>query len=171
MKWIVIILLCSACLGCAGGSINPILLTSSFDRAFANNLLMPGNNKIIGSALIRQQGGGIVTCAGCEVHLVPATDYAKERMKYYLGSTNYLKGGYSKINIYFKPDEPEYHTLRLKTIGDAQGSFEFDKIADGDYYIITTISWGTDILFKQGGSIIKYIEISKGETKKVVLSQ
>lgn len=57
-----------------------VLLKSQFDAKETATHLVDGENTIKGSGLIRQNGGGVVTCAGQQVWLVPATDYAKERI-------------------------------------------------------------------------------------------
>jgi len=69
----------------AAGCLPPIeptevSLQSSFDANAAQELLRKGNNTIRGNALVRQAGGGVVTCAGAEVLLIPATAHATERM-------------------------------------------------------------------------------------------
>ncbi|MBP7370582.1 MAG: hypothetical protein KA902_04010, partial [Arenimonas sp.] len=50
-----------------------ITLTTPFDSDYAQKMLADGTNMVKGSALIRQAGGGVVTCAGNEVLLIPNT--------------------------------------------------------------------------------------------------
>lgn len=151
--------------GCAQPTIIP--LQSSFDASEAREMLKPGKNKISGSALVRQQGGGVVTCAGRKVHLVPATDYATERaMKLY----DSVYEGYSTKNVTFKPQTPsEYLSLTKSDVCDPQGYFTFSDLNDGEYFITTAITWiiGNST---QGGALMKHVSLEGGETKKVVLT-
>ena len=158
--------------GCA--VTKPVTLTSTFDIVSAREMLEPGKNTINGSALIRQRGGGVVTCAGREVILVPATDYANERMKIIYGNT--IKGYrpaprmIGTTNIQFNNTVPEYTRLRKLKIGNPQGHFSFYNIKDGGYFVVTSILWQINDWFYEGGSLMHYVEVSGGETKEVVLS-
>ncbi|PTT91073.1 hypothetical protein DBR42_04595 [Pelomonas sp. HMWF004] len=146
-------------------------LQSQFDASATEVLLRPGRHSVVGSALLRQQGGGVVTCAGEEVLLFPATDYAAERMEWVFGS----KGprGYSRPKgaLYFKPDYPEFHQLMKRSTCDAQGAFVFSKLQPGRYYITTRISW---IVAKslQGGLLMRQLNIAAEDEEpiRVVLS-
>ena len=80
--------------GLAGCAVAPhqVTLNNQFDAGLAERLLQPGVNIVEGSALIRQQGGGVVTCAGQGVSLIPRTAYAAERHQYLWGN---VTRGYS----------------------------------------------------------------------------
>jgi hypothetical protein len=177
--------------GCVGTHQQIIKLESPFDVNEAKKIFDEGNNKIVGSALIRQRGGGIVTCAGCDVLLYPATDYAKERFKLIYGNIDkrfinfdnkplvkqkvynrrYESGTEYSIPVYvFEPDHEEYHQFRRQTIGDSQGFFEFDKLQDGEYFILTTIKWQVLDYATEGGTLMQRVEVKGGESKKVVLA-
>lgn len=161
---------CSLLTGCATTKI--ITLTSSFDSSLAKKMLEQGENTIKGSALIRQQGGTAVTCAGCEVSLIPATEYAREGMRALYD--NELKGynsiGFGSKQIQFDSTDPEYLQLTKKTIGDTQGYFSFSNIPDGNYFVITSITWKVNDYFYEGGNLMQYVTVSGGETKEIVLA-
>ncbi|MGL4711601.1 MAG: hypothetical protein ACRCWP_03290, partial [Shewanella sp.] len=70
--------------GCASPTVK---LNTQFDAAEAKKLMEKGNNAIEGNAFLRQRGGGVVTCSGMTVQLVPATAYATERALSYFGTT------------------------------------------------------------------------------------
>lgn len=168
IKKIAIFIILSS-LGCATFTA-PIYLTSSFDYLEAQRYLQSGGNKITGSALIRQQGGGVVTCAGSEVQMIPVTPYATERMMKIYGSDQKGYVSYYRLTgLKFEPDYPEYQNAKRKVIGDAQGMFEFENVADGEYYIITQITWTVGYSV-QGGAIMQRVKVENGETKKIVLS-
>ncbi len=144
-----------------------VKLTSPFDEAQAAELLEPGENTIEGSALIRQQGGGVVTCAGAEVTLVPVTDYATERMVAIYGSTE--RGYRFSGTVEFEPTPDAYTTMNRKVIGDAQGRFVFRDVADGEFYVVTTVEWYIGYA-RQGGVLMQRVAVAGGEVKTIVLS-
>lgn len=51
---------------------------------------------------------------------------------------------------------------------DAQGYFEFRKVADGDFFVDTSIFWlvGSD---NRGGNLMRRLRLSGGATERVVL--
>ncbi len=170
MRWRLAVAFCVLAMlaGCAAPR-KVVHLQSRFDDAEARARLSRGPNKIVGSALIRQRGGGVVTCAGNNVALVPATDYASERMKHLYGSDQF---GYLPVFSplpRFEPDYPGYSANMRITACDAQGTFEFDGLADGDYFIVTHIVWEVQSSY-QGGALMQRVKVSKGETKKIVLA-
>lgn len=147
--------------------------TSTFDREMAEHQLRPGNNTIKGSALLRQSGGGVVTGAGNKVGLVPFTPYTQERMgKIYLNEN----GGYNRLGFQgllerdiSTPKAPGYDEAVKETTADAQGFFTFNNLADGTYYVVTTIAWVVANQ-PQGGALMKKVTVSGGEVKEVVLT-
>lgn len=130
-------------------------------------MLRQGVNTIKGSGLIRQQGGGVVTCAGNEVFLIPATAYSTERMKaiYPLAEGGLNTAGQVK----FEPNPPEYVTNMRTTKCDAQGNFGYDRVADGKFFVVSSVVWHVRDT-PQGGAMMKSVTLSGGETKTVVLS-
>jgi len=61
--------------GCV--TVQQVQISTPYDADAITPFVAPGSNQLTGSALIRQMGGGVVTCAGYPVHLIPATPYAK----------------------------------------------------------------------------------------------
>ena len=111
-----------------------------FDTVQAARMLAPGPNKIRGSALLRQRGGGVVTCAGTTVLLIPATAYARERLGYFYGSgeTGYI------VRNDFVIDSPQvdpgaWNRLQRETLCDAQGYFTFDRFFA--FHFANSIAW------------------------------
>ena len=134
-------------------------------------MLVPGGNAIRGSALIRQQGGGVVTCAGREVRLIPATAYARERMNLLYGSTTQ---GYNPAfmgrNLGEQAQNKEYLDATRRTTCDAQGFFRFDNVADGDYFVATAIVCQVRPYVSEGGALMHAVTLSGKEAKEIVLS-
>lgn len=145
-------------------------IKAPFDQDQARRMMMPGNNTITGSALFKQRGGGIVTCAGREIRLIPATDYAIERvMKVYKNSAH----GWLEPVPYmprFVPDEPFFYTLSKTTMCNVQGFFTFNDIADGDFFVFSNIEWHVEFV-KHGGTLMQRIAIQGGQVAEIVISQ
>ena len=155
----------------AGCAVQPQTYTmqKSFDEALAKTMVMAGKNTIKGSALVRQNGGGVVTCAGNEVIAIPVTQYADERMwllygSYQRGFRHVGMGGFVITN-----ENPAYRSLVLKTTCDAQGGFKFGNVADGSFYVATQVKWSVGTQ-PQGGALMLKVNVWKGEEKEIVLS-
>ncbi len=147
----------------------PIQLGIAFDSAMASALLADGVNMVKGSAFMRQQGGGVVTCAGSDVYLVPATPYAKRRITYLYGTEGPSGSSSRRGDIRFEPDAPNYVTLVKRTKCDAQGSFAFDRVADGEFYVQTRVTWQVANRL-QGGNLMHFVKVQGGQVISVVLS-
>ena len=118
-------------------------ISAPFDQAQAEHLLQPGSNRILGNASIRTSSGGIATCGGEDAVLIPATQYAVERMHSVFGSEEVLffPSATRSYDISFQPDNEVFKSLTLRTHCNAQGAFEFTEIASGDFLIGTTVQW------------------------------
>ena len=141
-----------------------------FNAAQADKMLAPGGNSIKGSALIRQNNGGVITCAGKEVFLIPATDYARERITAVYGNS---VQGYSSIKsaqIKFEKEDPLYKQKMKKTLCDAQGFFKFDSISDGEFYVATIITWRVNEYFSDGGGLMKNIVLKNNSNLEIVMA-
>lgn len=156
--------------GCA--TVRDVNLSSNFDPDEAKELLKKGDNSIEGSALIRQAGGGVVTCAGQPVILVPATQYARERIEAIYGSSSGgFKPEFPVVRHSFTNDNPKYKKLTKHSFCDAQGRFVFKHVADGDFYLTTRIIWHVASYGPpEGGALAGFVSLSGGEEKDVVLS-
>ena len=152
---------------CAANPPVTVVISAPWDGEAAARQLEPGPNTIKGNGFMRQRGGGVVTCAGQEASLIPATDYAAERMYAIYGSKN--SGTARSRNIVFVPDVPEYHKLVRRTKCDSQGNFQFEEVADGDYFVLTRAYWEVRGA-TQGGLLMQRASVSGGKTVSVVLS-
>ncbi|MDA8002797.1 MAG: hypothetical protein MPL62_16060 [Alphaproteobacteria bacterium] len=157
--------------------IEVITLQNEFNADEARALLAKGNNTIKGSALIRQQGGGVVTCAGQEVDLLPNTAYARERISHIYGNVTKGVSWFQEQALeYWEFDHtaPEYRDLQKITVCDAQGYFKFTNVADGSFFVITDISWSTSGSTNwsewEGGFLMQRVDIRNGETREIVLA-
>lgn len=166
MKSIYVLTVLTALTGCiAPQQSRPIFpISAVFDLAQATRLMAEGRNTIKGNAFLRQRGGGVVTCAGAEVLLVPATAYAKERFLRIYGDKNV-----SRQSIIFEPNPVEYLATTKNTKCDSQGNFVFERIADGDFFVTTRVTWENSNT-TQGGAIFQAITVKDGQTANLVLT-
>lgn len=146
----------------------PRQIQSPFNEAEALAMMKPGPNTITGSALLRKVSGDVVTCAGTPVVLFPATEYARERYFITFGD-NGFRGIYSPQPNFTNP--PGFMTHSRKATCNAQGFFRFDNLADGEYIITTTVSWGTPPYgVPTGGHLGTRAEVNGGRTVEVTLT-
>jgi hypothetical protein len=108
-----------------------IEMTTPFDPNEVDYINRGGAGPITGQAFMRQIGGGVVTCAGAYVDLIPAGRYARERMFNIYRSE---QGG--RISVRQSVDtnnvDPRYLQIEKETRCDAEGDFEFTDVANGD---------------------------------------
>lgn len=135
-----------------------------------------GEGRIEGSALLRTVGGDVRTCAGLEVTLLPAGEYASERMGgiYQDNFKGFVPVSVAAIPLEFSDDDPRYTQTTKTTLCDAQGEFEFDNLPMGDYFVTTSVIWQVPGRYgssSQGGVIMQRVNLPLGETVRVVLTQ
>src|SRR6185295_686938 len=97
---IYVVLVCLTVWGCATTQVKTVQLTSRFDEQEMKARLRPGKARISGNAFVRQNGGGVVTCAGSQVSLIPKTDYSAERIRAIYGNED--SGFYSANDMFWK---------------------------------------------------------------------
>jgi putative lipoprotein len=155
---------------CAPIPMRTVAISAPFDEQQAQEMLKEGNNTVKGNAFLRQRGGGVVTCAGSEVNLIPATAYAKERITALYGGDEGLR--MARRNVRFDPDVPAYRKLLKTATCDARGDFEFENVADGEFYVQTKVSWevGSSI-FPEGASILQKVSLSGGKVEKIIMGR
>lgn len=136
-----------------------------------------GSNNVSGNALMRQRGGGIITCAGNQVALFPKTNYSTEYLQNMFSKSKYLYGYFSDGKGYVESSNwvmNPYSSDSKITICDSQGNFEFQNLADGTYYVVTVITWSVPSRYgsdSQGGNLLQEIELKNNSTKKIILSE
>lgn len=159
-----LILSLSACVG------RDLEITAKFDPREAAFVKNGGSARLSGQAFMRQNGGGVVTCAGEEVNLFPATKYATERFAKIYGD---VSGG--RINVFqgvsLKGVPPEYLEYRRVATCDAEGDFEFSGVAPGTYYVQSRVVWMVpNSYFPEGGSVAKRVTLRSGQRLRVLLN-
>jgi len=140
--------------------------TALFDPSSASYIFDVGGNTISGQAFLRQNGGGVVTCASSEVYIFPVNEYSSQIISEMFGSTD---KGYS-IGVSSIDYDADYVKYRRVSVCDAQGNFVFENVADGEYYLSTDVRWviGNS---RQGGYLFEKVSVNKGSNLKVLLSR
>jgi len=163
----------AAALGC-GATATKVVTHEKFDPAAARYIVDEGPHTISGQSFLRQVNGEIRTCAGYQVSLTPVTTYAAERMRIIYGSDS---SGYRDLG-FLKRQEPattdlDYMRYARATLCDAAGNFEFTKVADGSYYVITAVVWGTGQPYTppQGGYMLRRVTAGPSSTKLIITRQ
>ena len=148
-------------------------MTTVFNKDEVSWINDKGSSTITGQAFLNQKGGGVVTCAGREVSLIPVTVYSTERMKAIFKSDQkgyYGNDTYVYPKIVFNPSAPtEYFNSKRTTLCNAQGDFKFvDVPANKEYFILTNVSW--EVAYEpQGGSLMIKVKTTENEVTETIL--
>ena len=157
-------------LGCA----STYNMTNIFDKEEVSWINQDGSSTITGQAFLNQQGGGVVTCAGKEVSLIPVTNYSSERMEAIYGSTEqgYKSHSWLTTDVSFTPSTPaEFFTSQKKATCDAQGNFKFKEVPSGkEYFVLTKVRWIIDSS-EQGGDLMLKTTSKENEITEIILTQ
>lgn len=147
----------------------PTLQFNPADAAWASK---PGKNAISGSALMRTVIGDVKTCAGLLVELIPDTPYARERMGIVFGPGD--SGYFPASNLTAPTPDPAYAQTVRRAVCDAQGTFSFDGLPDGAYFVTASVVWNIPQRYGalvQGGDLMQRVSVSGGESRKIVLTR
>ncbi|MES2609783.1 MAG: hypothetical protein V4679_06050 [Pseudomonadota bacterium] len=157
----------AALTGCV--TIQQVQLSTRYDPDAVTPFVAPGQNQLTGSALIRQMGGGVVTCAGYPVHLIPATPYAKEWAGHLFGAgqQGFVPAGGAGVLI--TNVDPRFVAAGRTTTCNAQGFFTFADLADGEFYAFTSINWRVGDRI-HGGSLMKAVTVRGGQKQEIVMA-
>ena len=136
-------------------------MKTKFDYAQHKPHTQPGNNGIKGQGFMRQQGGGVVTCAGSAVYLLPKTSFFGEAIDLFRsGKTPQLTTAI----------DPAYKSVLKESQCDAQGNFSFAQLPDGAWFILTEVRWMVGYAL-QGGTLMRQVSVANGETIQVLLTE
>lgn len=134
-------------------------LTTSFDANAAAYIFSEGKAHVRGQAFVRRNNGKLLRATGTDVYLVPRTAYADERV------ARIFRG---KQALGLPKGDPLFDRYSRRTIASSGGSFDFDAVADGDYYAIAMIHMPSDYLFVQF-AIMEEVTVRNGKSVKIVM--
>ena len=138
-------------------------IKSTFDPAEAAFIHKQGSGSVTAQAFLRRNDGMVVYAAGSDVRLIPKTKYSEERI-------NALYRG-SKYNTFIPspPMPPGFESATRVTKADGEGRFSFNGLADGDYYVVTSVQWMAGDL-TQGGALMETASIKGGNTLNLIMT-
>lgn len=163
VRIVVVLVLAALVAGCVTTR-EPVVLTTSFDPAAAAFIKATGRAKVSGQAFVRQNSGKLLRAVGTDVFLVPRTAYADERIAAIYRGRKYALWGGAQM-----PDaDPRYGEYMRTTIASSGGSFSFDRVADGEYYVIAMIHLPSEVVFLQF-PIVEKVHVQNGRSVRLVM--
>lgn len=152
-------------------TVEMVELSNQFNSEEAQHIHEKGSNIIQGQAFLRTNGGSVVTCAGFEVQLIPASKYSKERLVHIYGAGNTGYASVKKLtNTKFVQTDKGYLQNIRKARCDAQGNFKFSQLADGEYAVIARVTWKVGRDF-QGGALMEEVYLKDGQVKELTMTK
>ena len=151
-----------ACAGCsARGPLEKpapafVKMQTPFDYLEHERYAKRGANGINGKAVLTQKGGGVVTCAGSRVLLMPATSYFREMF------WHMIVAGSEPTPP--RETHPDLKNMIRRAQCDAQGGFSFSEIPDGTWFLLTQVN------ARHGSMWIGETTLSNGETREALLT-
>ena len=127
-----------------------------------------GTGVVKGQAFLRTRGGNVITSAGSRVYLNPLTTYS---IQWYLAYLEDLEDPFN--NVVLSDPDPRLMEYIRETIADASGSFRFENVPPGTYYLTTEVSWDapTGSGFRpQGGILVREIRVEDDRETEVIIS-
>lgn len=160
---VVAVLVATALLGGCASIGGQVALTQRFDPAAAAFVNTEGRASISGQAFVRQTNGKLLRAVGTDVFLIPRTAYSDERVAALYGQGDSLKWG-----VRVPEAEPLYGQYVRKTVASSSGSFRFDRVADGGYYVVAMIFQPGEYVATQF-PILERVTIKGGRSARVVM--
>jgi hypothetical protein len=134
-------------------------VTTQFAMSSHEQFMRPGTGTVEGQGFMRQQGGGVVRCAGEEVTIVPATPYFREY-------TDIVRSGGIPKDL-MRLRSIHSGAVRRSTC-DADGKFKFDRLPAGKWIVSTRVIWMAGNV-PQGGVLVADVDIAPNSVSTVVL--
>ena len=142
----------------------------AFDPAAAAFINKKGAATIKGHAFLRRKDGVTVDAAGEIVRLIPVTPYAEERFHRLYQGKKFAGGLFAPRQ---DPADPEYAKMLRQTVAESNGTFSFENVSAGRYFIATQLQYQhSSRYFQDGGAFYEEVTVTGKEEEpvKVVLS-
>lgn len=120
----------------------PVEVASAFDASEAAYIHQTGEGAIEGRVFVRLWSGQEVLCTDQPVLLVPQTALSRERMAHLYGTAH--EAGlrrHVRNPVKLEMPDPRYWDYMRQTPCDGAGVFRFAGVADGDYFVVGSVSW------------------------------
>lgn len=133
-----------------------VQMETKFDYSEHEPYAQAGKNELSGQVIVKRPGGGVVTCAGSRVLLMPATAYFREMFWHMIVRRS-------------EPKPPENPNPGLKNMirraeCNAQGQFSFSEVPDGIWFVLTQVKG------KPGGLLITEMIVPNSNKPQVMLT-
>ena len=139
--------------------------TVAFSAKAAAFITKKGAVSIKGHAFLRKKDGGTIDAAGEIVRLIPATPYAEERFRRLYQGKKFTAGSPSPQQ---DPADPGYVKLLRETKAEANGTFTFDNVGAGRYFIATQLQYQhSSKYFLDGGAFYDEVTVTGKELDPV----
>lgn len=145
--------------GCALGlrDLTPVEVSVPFDPAAYTAWQVPGTASVTGKAAVQSKLGGLVSCAGYSVFLMPKSPYFDE-------TAAIIKSGrLPDVSSLAGPDSPVRSTRC-----DGDGNFRFEKLPAAQWYVFTGIHWSSGPA-SQGRDLVEPVTTTEGQTTTVLM--
>lgn len=119
-----------------------------------------GTSVVYGQAFLRQQGGGVVVCAGEPVVLFPRTPS-------FMAVVGLAKNGVAPVLS--EPADPRFKEVARLATCDAQGNFRFTSLPNAPWYVFSRVRWIAGD-WPQGGELLGEVDTSAGGEHQVLLT-
>jgi len=122
-----------------------------------------GTGRIVGQAFARTRGGDVKVAAGSLVVMNPVTSYSTEWFRYWVSG---------KMPMLGAPD-PRILEFSRSTRADAGGNFEFSDLAEGEYYVCSSVFWEVPSRYgldRTGDWLGSKVKVKNGEVTKAILA-
>lgn len=149
---------------------------SAKDAAYINK---KGTNTILGQGMSKTRGGNVKTSAGNKAYVYPVTEYTTEMMTLLFQDVNsghrmYVDLGGEVVKREVTNIDPELTRYVKEQTCDAQGNFEFLNLPNGEYFVVTTVTWEVPTRYSsgtQGGDLMKRVKVTGGSKERVILAR
>jgi len=158
MKIFISFLIAAVVAGCA--SPTPKIQRIPFPVAEYERLPSTGEQIVSGQAFLKTNSGDVKLAAGSEILLNPVTSYSDQFYNYHCKG----KGALTEA-------DPRYLKYIKTVIGDADGRFKFSNVAEGEYYLVTTITWMLPNGAWSGGLVCRKVTVSAEQENNFILTK
>lgn len=150
--------------GLLAGCVSAPTLQTTFDPAEADFINRQGDATVSGQAFLRRNDGIVIYAAGSDVILIPSTAYSRERI-----AVLYRGGKFNNAVPAPENTDPRYEAMTRVTRANGEGRFSFPNVADGDYFVVTSVIWRVGD-WPQGGGLMENVSIRNGESVDIIMT-
>lgn len=143
--------------GCAGFQQETVYIDTTISDEALKPYRTTGPASISGQGFLRQQGGGVVTCAGSAVLLAPDLPPVRRAVEEGRKGKRIVRQG------------PKWQDVARKTTCDAQGNFVFENLPLESWFLATEVKWVV-AYEPQGGTVGRFVSTRDGGQQRVLLS-